>query len=387
MSKSLDNKIKLNETDGIAVVTSAAYGAVGDGVADDTAAIQAAIDTGTCYIPAGNYKITGTLYLDNDTFVIGSGTGTQLTSTHNGAIFAGKDVTPASGTNVRKYYGGIKDIRLYGPGVASTSSIGIDERGLTGFVWDNVLIQNIHTGIRRGGGYATYYNKGYKLDISTCVYGIYSTSLGNSNAIISGRVNECTVGTYDNDNSQNVYFDVAVEQFQTIAHQVTSPAALAHSFLYSRIENGGALLGTGTAFSIDATAQDTVIMCNYARGYGTLITEVSAGVPTGVRTLAQLSEYASFFSGTAIKKHLSVSVTKSIASLATLTARDESFTVPGVLAGDSVSVTLPSALTPTLIVGPAKVGGTDLVYLPLYNPTGGSIAPASMTYKFDVWRH
>jgi parallel beta-helix repeat protein len=42
------------------------FGAVGDGVADDTAAIQAAIDSGkTAYVPKGTYKISATLNLNN----------------------------------------------------------------------------------------------------------------------------------------------------------------------------------------------------------------------------------------------------------------------------------------------------------------------------------
>ena len=44
------------------------FGAVGDGVADDTAAIQAAIDslTGTIYFPDGTYITTATLVMDNN---------------------------------------------------------------------------------------------------------------------------------------------------------------------------------------------------------------------------------------------------------------------------------------------------------------------------------
>jgi parallel beta-helix repeat protein len=52
---------KLNE-----LVSVKDFGAVGDGVADDTAAIQAAIDSGkAAYVPKGTYKISATLNLNN----------------------------------------------------------------------------------------------------------------------------------------------------------------------------------------------------------------------------------------------------------------------------------------------------------------------------------
>lgn len=63
------------------------YGAVGDGIADDTAAIQLAIDAasaqgGSVYIPTGQYKITATLKVTSDNVVIfGEGASSQLRST------------------------------------------------------------------------------------------------------------------------------------------------------------------------------------------------------------------------------------------------------------------------------------------------------------------
>ncbi len=48
------------------VVSVKDFGAVGDGVTDDTAAIQAAIDSGkAAYVPKGTYKISATLNLNN----------------------------------------------------------------------------------------------------------------------------------------------------------------------------------------------------------------------------------------------------------------------------------------------------------------------------------
>lgn len=59
-SKSFQNASKLN-----GIVSVLQFGAVGDGVTDDTAAIQAAIDSlssgGTVQFPCGNYKVTSAL--------------------------------------------------------------------------------------------------------------------------------------------------------------------------------------------------------------------------------------------------------------------------------------------------------------------------------------
>lgn len=65
-------------------VQDAAYGAVGDGVADDTSAIQAALNAantaggGTVYLPAGTYYITSTLTVYDKTVVVGEGKGSTV---------------------------------------------------------------------------------------------------------------------------------------------------------------------------------------------------------------------------------------------------------------------------------------------------------------------
>ena len=54
-----------------------AYGAVGDGTADDTTALQDAIDAavggGVVYLPAGTYKLTESLTLKDNVIVRGAG--------------------------------------------------------------------------------------------------------------------------------------------------------------------------------------------------------------------------------------------------------------------------------------------------------------------------
>jgi hypothetical protein len=63
--------------DRVAYVNVKTYGAIGNGVADDTAAFTAAMAASTAiYVPPGNYKITSTLTVPNNTSLIGAGRGT-----------------------------------------------------------------------------------------------------------------------------------------------------------------------------------------------------------------------------------------------------------------------------------------------------------------------
>lgn len=77
------------------------FGAVGDGIADDTAAIQAAIDYvddlggGRIYFPPGTYRTTATLTFGNDQEFIGSATQSSVIS-YTGASWAFQQVTPGT---------------------------------------------------------------------------------------------------------------------------------------------------------------------------------------------------------------------------------------------------------------------------------------------------
>ena len=67
------------------------FGAVGDGVANDTAAIQAALDYcfniggGSVYVPAGTWKTTKPLIVRSNTCLYGSGPGTVINGTGGGS--------------------------------------------------------------------------------------------------------------------------------------------------------------------------------------------------------------------------------------------------------------------------------------------------------------
>jgi len=123
------------------------FGAAGDGVTDDTAAVHAARDAagdgGTVYFPSGTYRMTATLNVENQTWAFAAGVECRCASTSSALI-----TITASGVEVRggtlvgdwdwdAYVGqdvapritGNKGIRVEAP--ASTAVSNVTVRGVT----------------------------------------------------------------------------------------------------------------------------------------------------------------------------------------------------------------------------------------------------------------
>lgn len=117
MSKALKNKVKLND-----VVSVRDFGAVGDGVTDDTVAIQAALTAAagkSVYFPAGSYAINAALSVPANTYVYAeSGTATVTQSTAGGVnafTLAGDNIT-------------IDGLKIVGPNSGGGSAVRADSR-------------------------------------------------------------------------------------------------------------------------------------------------------------------------------------------------------------------------------------------------------------------
>lgn len=117
-----------------------AYGAVGNGVADDTTAIQAAINSaqsrgGIVFFPAGSYKITSTLNITNGVKLRGVGVqgdqggGFQGHSITQSTGFLGSVIVVPNAVNaiiaVTDYAVQIENLQIVYPGVANTNVIAI----------------------------------------------------------------------------------------------------------------------------------------------------------------------------------------------------------------------------------------------------------------------
>ncbi|MFJ3826246.1 glycosyl hydrolase family 28-related protein [Streptomyces nodosus] len=90
------------------------FGAQGDGVADDTAALQAAVQAaadaggGTLYIPAGRYRLTTALAWASGVNAVGAGARATIlqTTNQNNDCITGTDISSVS----------LRDLQLSGPG-------------------------------------------------------------------------------------------------------------------------------------------------------------------------------------------------------------------------------------------------------------------------------
>lgn len=356
------------------------YGAVLNGVTDDTTALQnALLCDHRVFIPNGTAKITSTLELDDSTTIVFESRQAIIKGNLTAPLLRGRN-----GTTQRRY-----NITIWGGTLDNTSranagGIGLDFLSTTMAKVFGTLIQNVATAVRNGGtgSLGAFYNEFHGVDITTVTDGYTNGTLGNENKIFGGRVNDCTNGTTDNDNSCNSYFGLAIEVFTTAHRNSNTAASLSTRYYGSRIENTPS---SGTAFSIAAAAQDTLIDWPYITGVSSTGLPTAGSAPNGLRTTVRYSELFSESGSTARKGIRKVTVTRDFASLAAGAFRQEGpITVTGANPGDAITCTLPSAFATNMMVGGCICSGADTVYVLIHNPSGGAVDQASLDYVFSI---
>lgn len=173
----------------IVYVTPQMYGAKGDGITDDTEAfIQALSQNKIVYIPNGDYIISDTLSISNQTPIIGE----NMVQTK--LKFTGENTSLITCTSDRCI---IEDILLLGSfniaevGTSNTNSA-ISCSGFNYHKFSNVYIKGFNIGINSSPyGYGSYFKN---CEIQSCNYGIYSSSEFNMITIDTGIVTYCDVG-------------------------------------------------------------------------------------------------------------------------------------------------------------------------------------------------
>ena len=201
------------------------FGAKGDVFTDDTAAIQAAIDSltaegGVIFFPVGLYKIStalinnskklitlkgsgwvvktndvfGSTQWDNDVDAVHGSVIYQSSATENGVTF-----TMAGALRTR-----IEDMAFRGPGSGTTIGVSLVGSG-TKYTLSNVGIFNFATGLQQSNMFDCTY---FELSIRGCTTGINFTSSpnNNQNSFYNTLIEACGTGiSLNGGNSNNFY--------------------------------------------------------------------------------------------------------------------------------------------------------------------------------------
>jgi len=165
----------LNLKSAMGVVNVKGFGAKGDGITDDSAAIQAAIDSitaGTVFIPRGTYICNSKLTLKSNIWLIGSGATLEFTDTTANGI-------EAIGTDANKLYGIVIDgLRIVGQG-ATHSGNGIHFEYVVPY-GDFQIVSIRNTVVSNFGNYQLYMSNCYggNVSVKNCYFGGYGVGNG-----------------------------------------------------------------------------------------------------------------------------------------------------------------------------------------------------------------
>lgn len=244
----------------VGYVTPQDYGAVGDGVNDDTTAIQAALNAvatngSTVFFPPGIYLITASLVVNNSgTIIMGSGWGSQIR--YDGSVVtAGAVNAPASTKRVF-----MRDIRISQTN-ASHVGTAIDASNFVNGVLERLLIDS-------GGNVGVAPLIGVQMNASTCHYNVirecrisYGGATSRGISIIgtshSNTVQDCRLLPIGDDvNSAGVYV--------TNAHSTT--------LIHPDVESGA-----GNGIFLDTAAHGTTIVNAYCEAMNINL-KISSGV-------------------------------------------------------------------------------------------------------------
>ncbi len=156
----IQNKSEINVKD---------YGAIGDGVADDTMSLQSVLNSltngGKVYVPKGRYKFTSPLSLLSNTTLFGDG---QNNTDQNGTVFLFAGSGLLLETNFVHNIN-LLDFAIIGSGVGD--GLRIIKNAFCKF--DNIFITNFEIAIFCGGQVNNYFSN---LVLTQCKYGIFNVT-------------------------------------------------------------------------------------------------------------------------------------------------------------------------------------------------------------------
>lgn len=183
------------------------YGAVGDGVTDDTVAIQATINAasnaggGIVWLPAGTYLISDALVIPMGVYIVGAGPrATTIYNNQDGNAF---ELTETSTV----YHSGIVNLKINGPASPATNKTAVYLKNCLGIAVDNVVIDNHDIGITIDGTTFGYYDALEKIWVYNANIGYYFINTANGNVMRDCGAFNCEYGVHIEDNANAITLD------------------------------------------------------------------------------------------------------------------------------------------------------------------------------------
>jgi len=177
------------------------FGAVGDGVTDDTAAIQAAIDSGasTVYFPSGEYEITSPIILSNEGQCIKGQSRVDTIIDASNSSFVGVHAIEVSAGRLQT----IEDLFIRGR--RTQDGFSADARGIyisdgQGLNLNRIMVKNADYGIWYRKGNSQRWNDVY---VESCYTGI------RVEGTVSNDINGCIMNGIRAYNCRNWGIDIA----------------------------------------------------------------------------------------------------------------------------------------------------------------------------------
>jgi hypothetical protein len=237
------------------VVSVKDFGAVGNGVADDTAAIQAAIDAHSkVFFPEGTYKTTAPIQFNSYNELFGESKGGIAGKTKINAVGAiAAFVSKTKGVSAA-FHPVFRDLTInnsigsFAGILAGTSAIDLTDTSFA--VVERCSWRYHQYGCIIGGTLAGYYNSVLDCEMSSCTNGLRFITSGNSCRVIGGRVHTCTIGIYGiacNDH----FISCAIENCET---GIDLDSGCAGWMIHSRYEGNGRLISTNAIINTIAGA-------------------------------------------------------------------------------------------------------------------------------------
>jgi hypothetical protein len=212
--QNISNKIGILNKRAENIVSVKEFGAVGDGVADDTTAIQNAINAvntvggGIVLFPVGTYKTISPLKLYSYVILQGVNAAKCIIKNENGTNIV-ETFEPLD----TRYYG-IQVNELTLDGVIKGTQIGLNIPHTSNSFFRNVIIKNIQKGIYMkakdslGQVTGAYYNQFFNPQISNAETAIYFDDTANENVVYGGKL-------YLSDNGAILYKVNSIKFFGT----------------------------------------------------------------------------------------------------------------------------------------------------------------------------